>query len=202
MKKYLLFFAFLLMGGPTIFSQVSLPSNNCGIAFLYDASGNRIKRYLCTGEVELRYKDATQNELLSGTIDLEGMLREAGFSKQMEAEIEQLEALLSQPSSLDSQVEVDEKTTLDLTEENFQDLSDMILFPNPTRSSFSIQAQGIPAAATLSIVDLNGRILSQRSLGDGRGIDVSYLPEGAYLVTLMHKDIRKLSLLVRASDAR
>ncbi|MEO1627902.1 MAG: T9SS type A sorting domain-containing protein [Bacteroidota bacterium] len=86
--------------------------------------------------------------------------------------------------------------------ENFQDLSDLILFPNPTMSTFSIKDSGLSPEATVSILDMNARILSQRSLGDGRGIDVSSLPDGTYLVTLMHKDVRKLALLVKTAENR
>ncbi|MEO1628354.1 MAG: T9SS type A sorting domain-containing protein [Bacteroidota bacterium] len=200
MKKYLLFFAFLLIGSPAIFAQISPVPAGCGIRFSYDNAGNRVKRYVCLTQVELEYDRQGRTVQVSNEIDLEGMLSDIGFSEEMEAEIEKLEALLAQPGALDLLTEVDKDKKVELTDENFQNLSDMILFPNPTMESFSIKGNGLSPEATVSIVDMNGRVLSQRSLGDGSGIDVSELAEGTYMITLMHKDVRKVSLLVKTTN--
>ncbi|MEO1516736.1 MAG: T9SS type A sorting domain-containing protein [Bacteroidota bacterium] len=194
MKKYLLFVACLLFASPAVLAQLT----GCGISFFYDAAGNRVERSICLTGLELRYGNQVTEEQLSQSLDLEGMLEEAGFSTSMEAEIEQLEALLSQPTALDLQAKSEENKPTALTQQNFQNLSDLLVFPNPTMESFSIRSADLPAEATLSIVDVNGRILSQRALGDGSGIDVSNLVAGTYLVTLVHQNERKIALLVKS----
>ncbi|MEO1626235.1 MAG: T9SS type A sorting domain-containing protein, partial [Bacteroidota bacterium] len=197
MKKYLLFIVFLLTCCSSIFAQVNPPLPSCGISFTYDDAGNRVKRFVCVNDTHLRFTEPTQDDQLTQTIDLKATLEDSGYSEEMESEIEKLEALLAQPAALEMATSTENKQLLELTNQNFGSLSGMIVFPNPTMETFSIQGQGLQAEATVSIVDMSGRILSQRLLGDGSKIDVSALPSGTYMVTLLHKDDRKVALLVK-----
>ncbi|MEO1516761.1 MAG: T9SS type A sorting domain-containing protein [Bacteroidota bacterium] len=201
MKNYFLLFFFLWIGWSSLFAQVTPISNSCGINFSYDNAGNRIKRFVCLDNIELQFRKTTEEEQVAKPLDLEGMIAESGFSQQMETEIEQLETLLSQPSALDLQEKEAKKTkALALTDQNYANLSEMVVFPNPTLTTFSIQGQGLHPESTVSIVSMDGRVLAQRTLGDGRDIDVSSLPEGAYLVTLVDKDQRRISMLVKSAQ--
>ena len=166
MKQILLFCLFLLTAGPAVLAQINPVPAGCGISFDYDNAGNRIKRYVCVDNIELQFRETTEDGQLTQKLDLEGMLSDAGFSEELEAEIEQLEALLSNPSTLDPQSEKSaDQPKLELTKQNFGDLSDMLVFPNPTTVSFSVKGKDLHPAATLSLVDMTGRILLQRLPG-------------------------------------
>ncbi|MEO1518787.1 MAG: T9SS type A sorting domain-containing protein [Bacteroidota bacterium] len=202
MKNYFLLFFFSSMGWSGLFTTAFVPekpltfaSEDCGISFDYDIAGNRIKRFLCLGVIELEFRTGKSNDSqLISTLDLEKSLE--GHSATLESEIEQLEALLRQPTNLD--LTADDEETIELDKQNFSDLSDMIVFPNPTMSTFSIQGEGLHPEATVSIISMDGRILSQRTLADGRDISVYSLPVGAYLVTVVHKNDRRISMLVKS----
>ncbi|MEO1518792.1 MAG: T9SS type A sorting domain-containing protein [Bacteroidota bacterium] len=197
MKNYFLLFFFLLIGWSSLTAQIQPPSSvTCGISFDYDNAGNRIKRYRCLNNVSMQFSTATTEDQATSVMDLEGTLN--GYSNALESEIEQLEALLSQPSKLD--LTSDDKNVVALTDDNFSDLSSMVVFPNPTTSNFSIQGEGLHPEATVSIISMDGRILSQRVLADGRDIDVSSLPVGSYVVTVIHKDERRVSVLVKSEQ--
>ncbi|MEO1628915.1 MAG: T9SS type A sorting domain-containing protein, partial [Bacteroidota bacterium] len=191
MKNYFLIFFFLLIGWSSLFAQLQPPtSTNCGISFNYDNAGNRIKRYLCLNNLPLQFSTETTEDQLTNVVDLEESLE--GYSDVLESEIEKLEALLSQPSKLDLKSVDNQKFTLD--DQDFSDLSSMVVFPNPTITNFSIQGEGLSPESTLSIISMDGQILSQRVLGDGRDIDVSSLPVGAYVLTLVDGDERRVSM--------
>ncbi|MEO1625762.1 MAG: T9SS type A sorting domain-containing protein, partial [Bacteroidota bacterium] len=188
---------FLLIGWSSLIAQIQPPASiNCGISFNYDNAGNRIKRYLCLNNVELQFSTETTEDQLTNTIDLEGPME--GYSDALESEIEKLEALLSQPSNLDLKSTEDQSVALN--DQNFSDLSSMVVFPNPTITNFSIQGEGLNPESTLSIISMDGKILSQRVLGDGRDIDVSSLPVGAYVLTLVDGDERRVSMLIKSEQ--
>ncbi|MEO1518794.1 MAG: T9SS type A sorting domain-containing protein [Bacteroidota bacterium] len=199
MKNYFSIFFFLWIGWFGAQAQVTPVADNCGVSFDYDDAGNRIKRYYCVDRRRLQFEEST-DEQANRPIDLEGTLAQSPYSVGLEAEIEKLEALLSQPSHLDLQKEeVTENQLIELTDQNFSNLSDLLVFPNPTRTSFSIQGSELHPESTLSIVSMDGRVLTQRVLGDGRDVDVSSLPEGTYLVTLIDKDQRRVCMLFKAN---
>ncbi|MEO1516757.1 MAG: T9SS type A sorting domain-containing protein [Bacteroidota bacterium] len=197
MKNYFLLFFFLSMGWSGLFAQIQPPASvTCGISFDYDNAGNRIKRYRCLFNVDPQFSTETTEDQLTNSLDLEGTLE--GYSNALESEIEKLEALLSKPSNLDLQSTDDQ--VVELSSQNFSSLSDLVVFPNPTVESFSIQGEGLNPESTLSIINMSGQILSQRVLGDGRDIDVSSLPVGAYILTLVDDDERRLSMLIKADQ--
>ncbi|MEO1627443.1 MAG: T9SS type A sorting domain-containing protein [Bacteroidota bacterium] len=200
MKNYLVFF--LLLSCTISWAQITPVSNSCGISFNYDNTGNRIRRYVCLNLVGLQYQETTQNEQLTSQLDLAETFKQAGFSEDLETEIEQLEALLSQPATLE--LDPSKKTTASdaaLTKEKLGDLSEFVLFPNPTMSSFSVRGKDLRPQATLSIVSMDGRILRQLLLGEGTDIDVSDLPVGAYLITLVDGSERRASVLVKSDQS-
>lgn len=59
-----------------------------------------------------------------------------------------------------------------------------VLYPNPTKSSFSISVDGGSYPVTASILDLNGKLLKTVVLDAHNSIDVSDLSKGVYLVNL------------------
>ncbi|MEO1518785.1 MAG: T9SS type A sorting domain-containing protein [Bacteroidota bacterium] len=202
MKNYFLLFFFLSISWNSLSAQETpVGEEYCGVNFVYDNAGNRIVRLICLNNVELEYRTTAEEEELGKSIDLEKMMASSDFSEELEMEIEQLETLLSDPQALNLQ-EKDAKTkeAFPLTDQNFSNLSDLLVFPNPAMTSFSIRAEGLHPEATLSILSMDGRILSQRSLGDGRDIDVSSLPEGAYVLTLVDKTQRRVSMLIKSGQ--
>ncbi|MEO1518789.1 MAG: T9SS type A sorting domain-containing protein [Bacteroidota bacterium] len=204
MKNYFLLFFLTFIGWTGLSAQVfpseeplEPVSNDCGISFDYDNAGNRVKRYRCLNNLEPAFRtEMTEDGQLVNTLDLERTVR--GYSEVLESEIEQLEALLSQPSNLD--LKSNDKSVVALTDENFSSLATMVVFPNPTMSTFSIQGEGLNPEATVSIISMDGRILSQRVLADGRDIDVSSLPVGSYVVTVVHDDERRVSMLIKSEQ--
>ncbi|MEO1516750.1 MAG: T9SS type A sorting domain-containing protein [Bacteroidota bacterium] len=198
MKNYFMLFFFLLIGWTGLVAQITPGGNNCGINFSYDNAGNRIKRFVCLGSMELQFRETTQTEQLGKSLDLQAMLLDAGYSQELETEIEQLESLLSHTNDLDLQ-KTEKAEPLALTDRNFANLSDMVVFPNPAMTSFSIRADGLNPESTLSIISLDGRILRQQILGDGRDIDVSLLAKGAYVLVLVDENQRRVSLLVKSN---
>ncbi|MEO1518797.1 MAG: T9SS type A sorting domain-containing protein [Bacteroidota bacterium] len=201
MKNYFLLFFFLLLGWNSLFAQLEPVSRECGISFNYDNAGNRIKRFVCMTSIDVEFRTTTEEEQASKPIDLEAMIAESGYSEELEVEIEKLEALLSQSSNLDLKADGATKNQLlELTDQNFSNLSDYVVFPNPAMTSFSIRGDGLNPEATLSILGMDGRVLSQRVLGDGRDIDVSSLPEGAYVLTLVDKNQSRVSMLIKSTQ--
>ncbi|MEO1516759.1 MAG: T9SS type A sorting domain-containing protein [Bacteroidota bacterium] len=195
MKNYFLIFFFLSIGCFGLTAQIEPPASvSCGISFNYDNAGNRIKRYLCLENVGMEFSTKVVDGQLNQLLDLEGSLE--GYSDALEWEIEKLEAVLSQPAYLD--LELVKRQGVDSDQQNFSSLSDMVVFPNPTAANFSIRGEDLNPEATLSIISLNGQVLSQRALGDGRDIDVSSLPEGAYVLTLVDGDQRRISMLIKS----
>jgi hypothetical protein len=68
-------------------------------------------------------------------------------------------------------------------------IDDPFLYPNP--ASDVLMLSGVPAGATVSVVDLNGRWISEYSVSSpGRGIDIRSLPEGCYLAKFDNKSMR------------
>ncbi|MEO1516748.1 MAG: T9SS type A sorting domain-containing protein [Bacteroidota bacterium] len=194
MRNVILFFFFIAC--TSLSAQLPTSLTNCGIKFDHDSGGNRIKRYICLENRPMRYTDATEDQATQ-FLDLQATADEEGLEK----EILQLEALLSQPGALDLQSsDQANKEAIALTDQNFSDLSNMLVFPNPTMSSFSISGEGLNPESTLSVISMDGQILSQRVLGDGRDIDVSSLPVGAYVITLVHKEERRLSMLIKSDQ--
>ncbi|MEM9916727.1 MAG: T9SS type A sorting domain-containing protein [Bacteroidota bacterium] len=194
MRKFILFF--FLISCSALSAQLT-PINSCGISFDYDNAGNRVKRYICLENRPMRYTDATADEQATQRLDLQATMAE----EDIEKEILQLEALLSQPGALDLQSSDQPKEQpIALTNQNFSDLSAMLVFPNPTMNSFSISGDRIDPTSTLSIVSMSGQVVLQRLIGDGRDIDVSSLPVGAYMVTLVDKEERRVSMLIKSDQ--
>lgn len=203
-NSFFLFFFLFLMGNGLNAQPKGLPtmtlSSNCGITFSYDDAGNRIRRSVCMSRIGLQFEEQLAEGAIQ-TLDLEGMIAESGYSQSLEDEINHLENLLSQASELDlKSIDRSKDQQLELTDQHFANLANMVVFPNPTMNSFSIQGDQLNPEATLSIVGMDGRILSQRPLGDGRDIDASFLPTGTYMLTLFDQENRRVSLLVKSGE--
>ncbi len=68
------------------------------------------------------------------------------------------------------------------------------IVPNPSTGVFTLTGQDIPPSAQVFILDLAGRVIQDRPLGDGH-FEVRELPPGAYLVALSYNGIRRTLLL-------
>ncbi|MEM9917272.1 MAG: T9SS type A sorting domain-containing protein [Bacteroidota bacterium] len=186
MRKPFLLFALLLL---VLGSGQAQP---CGISFDYDNAGNRIKRYFCWGVIKTKYKTSGELTEMAPQVDLEKML---------ETEIEQLEKLLAHPKALElSAAEKEQLNSRISSHSNFQNLSDMIVFPNPTVEAFSIQGKDLDPASTVSVVSQKGEVLFQQKLGNGQHFGLSGYPPGTYMVTLVHGQERRVALLVKAAS--
>ena len=68
------------------------------------------------------------------------------------------------------------------------------LYPNPTTDAF--QLTGIEGTATITLSDLNGRLLLSIEIKNNQKVSVSSLPNGVYLATIQSKDITETEKLV------
>ena len=59
-------------------------------------------------------------------------------------------------------------------------LTHVVAFPNP--SSKVLFIDGVPSNASLTLTGMNGQLVWQGVVAGGRGVDVSGLPEGFYML--------------------
>ena len=69
----------------------------------------------------------------------------------------------------------------------------LIVYPNPTKEMLFIKNNNL-VEAKVSILDISGRVLSQKNINDGK-IFVGDLPKGNYL--LIYKDKRNREMSVK-----
>ena len=84
-----------------------------------------------------------------------------------------------------------------LTTPSDEDMSQLILFPNPAVDHFQIAAQiNMPAESEVWILDASGKAVLQSYLSAGR-FEIGALPFGTYMVLVQHGQTRKTALLIR-----
>ena len=153
--------------------KAAIINQNCGISFKYDNAGNRIKRYKCVGVV---------------AISPPYTLKTAGEQEQMQPTADQNIAGQSAPDIM--------KAELDQPAE---DMSEMVVFPNPSPGIFNIRMDGIKPSAQVLLYDSKGSLVMQRSFNDGQ-FDVNELPNGTYIVLLRNGEQLKSTQLIISSN--
>ena len=82
--------------------------------------------------------------------------------------------------------------------DNFSNSNEMLLFPNPTYSSFKIELDEIKLGGTVKIYSLNGILIKTIEEYKGSDIDVSKLNSGFYLVEYIHNESSKTMKLIKS----
>ena len=81
-----------------------------------------------------------------------------------------------------------------LSVEDYSFSSSISIYPNPTRSSFTLKPNNSSIINNLYIMDLNGRVLKQfhniELLESGKNFDVSHLSAGLYFMSIINEDGR------------
>jgi hypothetical protein len=77
-----------------------------------------------------------------------------------------------------------------------QELSNLVVFPNPTQGVCQLKTEGLPPEANLQLTNLNGAVMWQRALGNGQ-FDMSVLPPGMYLLSLQYNGQQKTARLLK-----
>ncbi len=75
-------------------------------------------------------------------------------------------------------------------EVNDFDVSDVVLYPNPTKNNLHVS--GVDAFSRFEISDILGRRVKKGQLSESNGIDVSELPSGAYQIRIINQDGTKI----------
>ena len=73
--------------------------------------------------------------------------------------------------------------TLDIPVSNQPEISDFSIYPNPTSSSFTIDAHDSQSDAQIEVIDMNGRVLLKGSVN--QQYDVTPLNSGMYFVRML-----------------
>ncbi|WP_422105432.1 BspA family leucine-rich repeat surface protein [Winogradskyella sp.] len=71
----------------------------------------------------------------------------------------------------------------------------ILLYPNPTSSSFSIK--GLTTTSQIRIYDVNGRLILEEQRSDDRVIDMSRYDNGVYLVEISNERGRQIKRLIK-----
>lgn len=62
---------------------------------------------------------------------------------------------------------------------------DVVIYPNPTEGEILIQVSGSPVNGTIEIFSMNGALIERGNLsGNSCSFDLSYQPEGVYLLKI------------------
>ncbi|WP_299114089.1 BspA family leucine-rich repeat surface protein [uncultured Winogradskyella sp.] len=69
--------------------------------------------------------------------------------------------------------------TLSITD---HDITDLVLYPNPTRTSFYIK--GISIDSMVKVYDINGRLITKQNIVEDQAIDMSRYEDGMYMVEI------------------
>jgi hypothetical protein len=84
---------------------------------------------------------------------------------------------------------------------NQQEATDVQVYPNPTQNAFYVEVPQIEETATVTVMDIQGKVLETRSIGanDNRKVrfDLSTKPYGMYLVDVLYGDQRYHAKIVR-----
>ena len=94
-----------------------------------------------------------------------------------------------QLSQVDPEFSTEERS---LAEGN--DLSELVIYPNPTSAAIQLKNQMEWLGATLKIVTNDGKVLNTVNITDGP-IDMSHLPSGTYFLILSNNTSRKTAKL-------
>lgn len=78
------------------------------------------------------------------------------------------------------------------------DLTEMVVFPNPSRGRITVETQVIEASARLLIYDEAGRTMHDGVLGDG-DFDLSDYSAGVYYIILRTKERTLTTKLIRTN---
>jgi hypothetical protein len=76
----------------------------------------------------------------------------------------------------------------------YDDLSEFVVYPNPTSSSFQLTDQNEWNGASLQVLNLEGKVVHTVSITESL-IDVSNLPSGTYFLILVNDKFRKTAKL-------
>jgi hypothetical protein len=156
MNKLIIAIAILLCSLDGIAQQI--PSGICGIVYLYDANGARVKRvYFCNNGVD-PYPTARINEesFVDGSSEKGGV--------QLETNNNSLQKTKTENASFQ---------TVDA------------LYPNPTTGQFSILFSNKIVNGTYTITDINGKIVQKAAIaGKTIAFDISNLAAGIYFVNI------------------
>lgn len=80
------------------------------------------------------------------------------------------------------------------TNEEIRYTPEVLVYPNPTSGDFTVQIEGITSAATLTILDMNGRVLRTQAIPASEQLhktyqfDMEQLVKGIYFVKIQQQD--------------
>jgi len=96
---------------------------------------------------------------------------------------------------MDDLIRINSDLTSELrTISNTEDLSELVIYPNPTSAAIQLKNQMEWLGATLKIVTNDGKVLNTVNITDGP-IDMSHLPSGTYFLILSNNTSRKTAKL-------
>ncbi len=106
-------------------------------------------------------------------------------------------AVSLEPNEVVSLSEFSEETNLEFRlADKVSDLTDLIVFPNPSVGLFHISDQDKWKGAVLNVYDSHGHLIENKKI-DGEAIDISHLPSGSYYGVLsMGNNIKTTKFLI------
>jgi len=96
---------------------------------------------------------------------------------------------------MDDLIRINSDLTSELrTISNTEDFSELVIYPNPTSSSFQLKDQHKWIGYSLMLFNNQGKIFQTVTISD-QAIDMSYLPTGSYFLILTNDSFRKIAKL-------
>jgi hypothetical protein len=78
------------------------------------------------------------------------------------------------------------------------DLDTIVLYPNPTSTSFKIK--GLNASSTVKVYDINGRLIRAENYVADQSIDMSRYEDGVYIVELSSETAKVIKRLIKKAN--